>query len=142
MRYLLLIAVSLAPLGCASEPPTEPTHVEADQSDHSVVADGDEPHAEEVVGECFGIVNSFSGTLSDEQERMVPEGLRDAFMIESLRQIKATDLAKKLKVRTQVAEETRENKRYVALRDYRCVHFSAELSGQMIVIERYVVALE
>ena len=50
------------------------------------------------------------------------------------------DLAKELKVKTQVAEETRDGMRYVALKDSSDVCNSrTKLSGQMIVIERYQV---
>ncbi len=139
MRYLLLVAVAFLALGCTSEPPHERANAGANQSDDSRVVDGDEPLADDVVGKCFGIANTFSGKLSEEQERMVPEALRGAFTIESLQKITASDLAKELEFKTQVVEETREGKRYVALKDFRHVVFSDEVSGMMIVIERYLV---
>jgi hypothetical protein len=90
----------------------------------------------------FGIPNTFSGKLSEDQERIVPKALHGAFRIEWLREIKATDLAKELQFKTQVAEETHDGKRYVALKGFRCVQSSEEVSGQMIVIERYHVIPE
>jgi hypothetical protein len=139
VRYLLLVAVAFLALGCTAEPPHERANAGANQSHDSRVVDGDEPLADDVVGKCFGIANTFSGKLSEEQERMVPEALRGAFTIESLQKITASDLAKELEFKTQVAEETHEGKRYVALKDFRHVVFSDEVSGMMIVIERYLV---
>ena len=88
------------------------------------------------------IANEFSGKLSQDQERIVPEALRGAFTVESLRRITAPELAKELEFKTLVAEESLEGERYVAIKDYRHVEFSPEVSGQMIVIERYVVVPE
>ena len=87
----------------------------------------------------FGIPNDFSGRLTEEQKHRVPKSLQDAFYIESVRTISSAALEKETKVKDIVAEESRSGKRYVALRDFRHVAFSDDLSGHMIVIERYQV---
>ncbi len=92
-----------------------------------------------VVGDPLDLPVSLAKVQDEEQEQLVPEALRGAFTIESLRPITTTDLAKELEFKTQVAEEMRDAKRYVALKDFRHVQFSDKLSGQMIVIERCVV---
>jgi hypothetical protein len=47
-----------------------------------------------------------------------------------------------LEFKTQLAEEIRDGRWRVALRDIQRVQFSGELSGEMIVIERYLVTPE
>jgi hypothetical protein len=142
VRYLLLVAVALLALGCGSERPSEPTTKGTNQSADTRLEEFDAGLAGESSASSFGVADSFSGKLSAEQDRMVPEALRGAFSIESLQRITATDLAKVLQFKTQVAEETHEGKRFVALKDFRHVQFSDDVSGQMIVIERYVVTAE
>ena len=142
MRYLLLVAAAFLAFGCTSEPPDEQTNVGANQSADSRPVGSHELPADELAGKSFAIANTFSGKLSEEQERTVPEALRGAFTIESLQAITATDLAKELQAKNLVAEETHDGKRYVALQDFRCVQFSDDVSGQMIVIERYLVIPE
>ena len=88
-------------------------------------------------GECFGVPYSFSGRLSPDQEARVPEALRGAFYIESVRHMTSTNFEMRAKDREIIAEETRNGERYVALRDYRCVDFGNGVSGLMIVVERY-----
>ena len=88
---------------------------------------------------CFGLKDSFSGRLTEEQEAHVPESLRGAFHIETVQDITPAALKKLTARKERVAEEMRGGVRYVALRDYRCVHFDGGVSGQMIVIERYRV---
>ena len=88
---------------------------------------------------CFGIPGDFSGRLTPEQEKSVPPALRGAFRVEHVRDIQANSLEPLLKNKTLMAEETRDGVRYVALKDFRCVHFDAETSGMMIIIERYRV---
>jgi hypothetical protein len=90
----------------------------------------------------FGIADDFSGKLTEEQEKTVPKPLRGAYYVETLQRATKAELESKLKSRELVAEETREGNRVVAIKDYRHVEFSAELSGQMIVIERYLVIPE
>ena len=85
----------------------------------------------------FGIPNTFSGKLSREQEGNVPEALRNAFYVESTRDISPAQLAEELKTKTRLVEETRKGDTYVALRDFRHVDFGEGTSGHMIVIERY-----
>jgi len=132
MRCLQVMAAAILLLGCTPEPPRE-------QTDAGQAAISDQPDAGRFDATSFGIANTFSGKLSEEQERTVPQALRGAFVVESLREITPTELARELESKTQVAEETRDGRRYVALQDFRCVQFSDDVSGQMIVIERYVV---
>ena len=88
---------------------------------------------------AFGIDDDFSGKLTSEQESSIPKTLRGAYYIETLRRITKRELEQALKSKELVAEETRDGKRVVAIKDYRHVQFSENLSGQMVVIERYVV---
>jgi hypothetical protein len=90
-------------------------------------------------GTCFGIGNDFSGKLSDEQERRVPEEIRGAFYVESVCEVTAAGLPARTKGKTTLAEESHDGARYVAVRDYRCVGFANGASGWMIVIGRYCV---
>lgn len=108
-------------------------------SENSHATNGDERQTAGVAGRSFGLVNAFSGKLSAEQKRLVPEKLRNAFLIESLQEITASSLAKELEHKTPLAEETRDGERYVALKDYRHVQVSDDVSGQLIIIERYLV---
>jgi len=89
------------------------------------------------ISQCFGIPCNFSGRLSEDQERNVPQQLRGAFYVESVQDITKSTLAEKVKSQTKLAEEARDGQTYVAIRDYRCVDFGKGVSGQMIVIERY-----
>lgn len=86
---------------------------------------------------CFGIPCSFSGKLSDKQEKAVPSELRGAFYVESVRDITPAELAEQLKHKRKVAEETSDGVTYAAVQDYRCATFPSGVSGMMIVIERY-----
>lgn len=140
MRTVLLAAAIGLALGCTSEPPSQQDCGDGNQTSAPRVEHGEATPTLDLVDKSFGIANAFSGKLSEEQERVAPEPLRGAFTIESLRTITITDLERELQLKTQIAEETHEGKRYVALKDFRCVQFSDELSGQMIVIERYLVA--
>jgi hypothetical protein len=88
-------------------------------------------------GVCFGLPDDFSGRLNEIQELFVPEGLRDAFCIESVREISSAKLAEEIKGKEIVAEEVVNGKRHVALLDYRCADFGNGVSGSMRVIERY-----
>lgn len=133
MRCLQVMAAAILLLGCTPEPPLGQTDAGTSQA-----AIGNQPDAGRL-DTSFGIANTFSGKLSEEQERTVPQALRGAFVVESLREITPAELARELESKTQVAEETRDGRRYVALQDFRCVQFSDDVSGQMIVIERYVV---
>ena len=142
MRYPLLVVVALLTLGCTSEPPHERIDAAADQAQDSKLPGCKERLSDALSDTSFGIANTFSGNLSKGQERTVPESLRGAFMIESLRTITAAALAEKLQFRILVAEEVRDGVRHVALKDLRCVQFSDDVSGQMIVIERYRVVPE
>jgi hypothetical protein len=87
---------------------------------------------------CFGIPCDFSGKLSKEQEKNVPQALHGAYYIESVQNLNSTELAKEAKQKEKLAEETQNGIRYVALKDYRCVDFGGS-SGMMIVVERYRV---
>jgi hypothetical protein len=89
---------------------------------------------------CFGIPCDFSGKLKPEQERGVPLEIRGAFYVEFVRDISKTDVQKVLKDKEKVAEETRNGVKYIAVKGYRCVQFSKQVSGMMIVIERYRIA--
>ncbi len=91
---------------------------------------------------AFGIADDFSGKLTEEQEKAVPEPLRGAFYIGSLTRITTSELEEKLKFATLIAEERRDGSRLVALQEFRHVIFSDEVSGQMIVIERYLLIPE
>ncbi|MCX7044491.1 MAG: hypothetical protein NTX50_03255 [Candidatus Sumerlaeota bacterium] len=86
---------------------------------------------------CFGIPCDFSGKLTEEQEKNVPDKLRGAFHVESVSEISREELDMKLKSNEKLAEETHNGVTYVALKDFRSVHFSSGISGMMIVIERY-----
>jgi len=88
---------------------------------------------------CFGIPCDFAGKLKPDQETGVPSELCGAFYIESVRDISETDMQKVLKDKKKVAEETRNGVKYIAVKDYRCVQFSKQVSGMMIVIKRYRV---
>ncbi len=87
----------------------------------------------------FGISNRFSGKLSDDQERGVPEALRGAYLVEAIQRVSAGEFSQQTKGKTQLAEERRGKNRYVAVRDYRSVSFGNGSSGMMIVVERYYV---
>ena len=127
--------VLLGCLGCSDT--SRQTPVSAEPQPNAVVSgsESDRPQA----GESFGIPNDFSGKLTEEQERHVPDALQGAFSIESLRTISTAELAKVSPLKDIVAEETRDGLKYVAIRDYRHVMFSNDVSGHMIVIERYQV---
>ena len=86
---------------------------------------------------CFGIPCDFSGKLTEEQEKNVPEKLRGAFHVETVSEIGRAELDKKLKSNEKLAEEAHDGVTYIALKDFRSVHFSSGISGMMIVIERY-----
>jgi len=88
---------------------------------------------------CFGIPCDFGGKLTPEQEKGVPSELCGAFSICSVRNISEADIQQILTRKQKAAEETRGGVKYVAVRDYRCVQFSKQVSGMMIVIERYRV---
>jgi len=88
-------------------------------------------------GTSFVIDNQFSGQLSDKQEEFAAKELRSAFHVESVQDITKAELARRMEHNDKVLEETRDGVHYVALKDYRCVHFGNGVSGQMIVIERY-----
>lgn len=86
---------------------------------------------------CFGIPCAFSGKLTPEQEKGVPSELYGAFSIESVRDISEAGLQQILKNKEKVAEETHNGVKYIAVKAFRCVQFSKQVSGMMIVIERY-----
>jgi len=86
---------------------------------------------------CFGIPCDFSGKLKPEQEKGVPSELCGAFYIEFVRDISETNLQQILKNKEKVAEETHNGVKYIAVKAFRCVQFSKQVSGMMIVIERY-----
>ena len=142
MRSILLAAVTVVAIGCNGEAPRERTNAESTQTSATRTVGVDPNVASKQVGESFGLANTFSGKPSEEQERTLPDALRGAFSIESLRRITSDELAAQLKNKTCVAEEVKDGKRYVALKDFRHVQFSDNVSGQMIVIERYVVTAE
>lgn len=139
MRWAVCAMILLFAAGCGCRPTAQHPPHEIGQSVEKGIEHVDTALNSGAEGKSFGIPNEFSGRLSDEQERLVPKALRGAFIVESLRTILETDLEKALRYKTLVAEESCEGKRYVALQDFRCVHFSDDVSGQMIVIERYVV---
>ena len=87
--------------------------------------------------QCFGIPNDFSGKLPPEREQHIPKPLRGAFYIESVHDITTDELAERLRVNSQLAEEVRDGNTYVAVEDFRDVEFGNGVSGMMIVIERY-----
>lgn len=141
MRIAGLICVSVFLIGCGQEnlpssaPDGEPA---ADSSDT-----GNENQTDaDRVSTAFGIADDFSGKLSEEQEAAVPEAFRGAFYIESLSHMTAGQLDKELEFKTLIAEAERDGSRLVALKDLRHVQFSDEVSGQMIVIERYLLTSE
>jgi formylglycine-generating enzyme required for sulfatase activity len=86
---------------------------------------------------CFGIPCAFSGKLTPEQEKGVPSELCGAFRIFSVRDVSEADLQQILKNKEKVAEETHNGVKYIAVKAFRSVHFSKQVSGMMIVIERY-----
>jgi hypothetical protein len=90
-------------------------------------------------GTCFGIRNDFSGRLSQEQESRIPDSLRGASCVESVCNVTAAELTEMIKGKTKLAVETRGRSNYVAVRDFRCVHFGKGTSGMMLVVERYCV---
>jgi hypothetical protein len=104
-----------------------------------VATDGLPASDDKKTNSCFGISCDFSGRLTPEQERNVPPALHNAFYIKSVRDISETNLRQLLTKKKQMAEETRDGVRYVAIKDYRCVDFGKGTSGMMIVIERYRV---
>src|SRR4051794_10071483 len=139
MRTAIPITITLTLMGCGGETAPEPANKgvlpfaspNLDQEERSTGAVS--------TAESFGIANDFSGKLSEEQEKAIPESLRGAFSIESLKRITTANLAKELQFKEQVAEEFHDGKRYVALKGFRHVQFSDEVSGHMIVIEGYVI---
>lgn len=139
MRAAVAMSVMLTLLGCVGEPPSHQTKSRVQTPDDSNRADDHESSDAAPVRRVFGVASNFSGKLTEEEEKAVPESLHGAFYIEALRQITTTDLETELKLKTLVAEENHDGNRYVALKDFRCVQFSDEVSGQMIVIERYLV---
>jgi hypothetical protein len=86
---------------------------------------------------CFGIPCDFSGKLKPEQEKGVPLEIRSAFYVEFVRDISEADIQQILKNKEKVAEETHNGVKYIAVKAFRCVQFSKQVSGMMIVIERY-----
>ena len=88
---------------------------------------------------CFGIPCDFSGKLSKEDEQKASLALRNAWRVESVQDITPNDLAAKLKNQKELARETSSGETFVAIRDVRWVHADNNVSGQMIVIERYRV---
>lgn len=133
----LLTILTLA--GCEGKSPSDPTVTDTHASTNSTPADPRKSSGAVPMDRVFGIARDFSGKLNEKEEASVPEPLRGAFYIESAREITKTNLEKELKFKTIVAEENHDGKRYVALKDFRHVQFSDEVSGQMIVIERYLV---
>ena len=138
------VPMALLPMlfvGCLNSDEGLPISSSRPQS-HAVASDEtatDEKGKENI---SFGIPNDFSGRLTNEQERSVPEALQGAFYIESVQTISSAALEKETKVKDVVGEESRGGKKYVALRDFRHVAFSDEVSGHMIVIERYQIVDE
>lgn len=92
-----------------------------------------------IPGHCFGLDNSFSGQLSDEERARVPEELQSAYYVEAVQDITAAALVELERHRVKVAEETHGGVCYVAFRDMRDVQFDNGVFGMMIVIERYRV---
>jgi len=135
MRTALAISVGLMVIGCQGESPSVPISGPIQTPGES----RRENNQEVPVRRVFGIASDFSGKLTKEDEEAAPETLHGAFYIESVKQITATELEKELEFKTLVAEEEHDGNRYVALKDFRHVEFSNEVSGQMIVIERYLV---
>lgn len=136
--------VSFTVSGIQQPPKDEDKHAERQRSRQpwSFRAEETPPKAAERHDSSFGIPNDFSGKLSKEQERDVPESLHGVFSIEATQDISADELAEKLKSTQpieQIAEETHDGTRYVALKTFRCVQFAEDVSGQMIVIQRYRV---
>ena len=139
MRAVLVILSSVILMGCEGESAPEPIDNSVQSSSASNRTDDHESSGGIPSDRVFGIANDFSGKLNEEEEKAVPEPLRGAFYIESLRQITKAELEKELRWKTLVAEEKHDGNRYVALKDFRHVQFSDDVSGQMIVIERYCV---
>ena len=139
MRAALAITVSLVLIGCDNDsrsgPKTGPVQTPTDS--HRV--DDHESSGAASVSRVFGIANEFSGKLTEEEEKSVPKALQGAFYVESVRQITTAELENELKFKTLIAEENHDGNRYVAVKDFRHVQFSDEVSGQMPVIERYLV---
>ena len=139
MRAVLVMSALMVLMGCEGESASEPTEGSAQTPIASRRADDRESSSTGPSSRVFGIANDFSGKLNEEEEKAVPEPLRGAFYIESLRQVTTAELEKELKSKTLVAEENHDGNRCVALKDFRHVQFSDDVSGQMIVIERYWV---
>lgn len=135
MRISIVLFMLILFSGCAGEPPAVPTSSAAQTSAEKT---GNEFPA----SSSFGIADDFSGKLTEEQEKSIPKPLRGAYYVETLQRATKAELESKMKSKELVAEETRGGNRVVAIKDYRHVQFSAELSGQMIVIERYLVIPE
>ncbi len=115
MRHILVLAwITILATGCSTSPSVK-------------------------TAQSFGLDRNFSGKLSVEQEQKVPPFMRRAFHVEAVQEITTTALGQKLKTQEKLAEEIRDGVTYVALKDYRCVHFPNAVSGMMIVIERYEI---
>jgi hypothetical protein len=142
MRISTLMCVALVLIGCAHERRSNSAPDQTQSPGNSDRADENQTVDAGPGSLAFGIADDFSGKLTEEQEKAVPEPLRGAFYIGSLTRITTSELEEKLKFATLIAEERRDGRRLVALQEFRHVIFSDEVSGQMIVIERYLLIPE
>ena len=87
----------------------------------------------------FGISNSYKGRLPSRLEDKVPQPMHNAFWIEPVRDITATELNEITKEKQFIAEEVNNGQLYVAMRDLRMVQIDTFSTGLLVFIERYRV---
>ena len=138
-RYLVILMSVLLAVGCGKRASDD------DNPNQTEAVEPSEPAGVEKIGDSFGLPNAYSGELTDLSEETLEQvhvGIRKAYMVESVKLITTAELKSKLEDKEQVAEEIQDGKRFVALMDHRHVQFSDEVSGLMIIIERYLVKAE
>lgn len=115
MRIATLMSVALLLIGCAHERRSDSAPDSAKPLGNSSRADENQTMDAGPISRAFGIADDFSGKLTEEQEKTVPEPLRGTFYIESVKRITTSELEKELEFKTLVAEEKRDGSRLVAL---------------------------
>jgi hypothetical protein len=98
-------------------------------------ADHEKP--KETATSSFGLPNDFSGQINDKVREKLPAALRNAWYVETLKDITPEGLAERLKDREELSRESYDGQTYVAVKDTRSVHLDNGVSGMVFVIERY-----
>ena len=105
MRMIVIVTVVLL-IGCSKPPGSEGVSTQTQVNDPSYV-----PIAIESQGTSFGLLNAYSGTLSDEQNDTVHTALHGAYIVEATSKITAKALKKELESKELVAEEQHDGHR-------------------------------